>query len=182
MVLKRYFESPYYLEFQTYDCVFSGFFSLKFCHLCQIFNFPALLKRAAQIGTWPGGSSVLGRTSFASAMLCPESFPHRDFKSKPLFCSLCHSSESVGQKGDPGALASCPAGPRGAGGASRGRKVHPMFRVRDAVGHEQGPVVVLLSEFYKWLNYLGRCSQKALTFFLVLEPTLFSLLLYFICH
>lgn len=40
--------------------------------------------------------------------------------------------------------------------------VSPIYRQSNAAGHEQAPIF-LLSKFYKWLNYLGRCSQKALT-------------------
>lgn len=45
-----------------------------------------------------------------------------------------------------------------------------------AVGGEQGPVTFLTLKFSPWLNHLVRCSQKALTF-LILVLTLFSLLL-----
>lgn len=164
-----------------------------FCHLCQIFTFSAGLKRAAQTGMWPGGSSVLDKTFFASAVLCPESFLCRDFKSEPTLCSLCHSSEVCRAEGRSRCFGLLPRWSPGSWGGEhplpaavprqlRAREVHPMFRVRDAAGPEQGPVTFLFSEFYKWLNYRGRCSQKALTFFLVLGPTLFNLLLYFICH
>lgn len=153
-----------------------------FCHLCQIFNFSALLKRTAQIGTCPGGSSDLDKTFFASAVLCLESFLPRDFKSEPISCFsllLQRVCRAEGRSfGGFGLLASWRGASSSAGcsGLQRGAP-----RVEVEVRSRVQSLSYFRSFRSGWITLEG-VHKRPWLLFLILVPTLFSLLFYFICH